>query len=118
MGYKNEELSEEATCKEIIQVQTGGGRKVKRERPIYNLDAILSVGCRVNSKCGITFRRWAIAVRDNPTDYLSKDLLTCEYYKGGLGEEKVRAIKKHRQNEVAKGQNTMDQCTSAYFCAK
>ena len=60
--YRNEELSEEATCTKIVQVQNEGGRAVKRERPIYNLDVILSVGYRVNSKRGIAFRRWANTV--------------------------------------------------------
>ena len=60
--YRNEELSEEATCTKIVQVQNEGGRVVKRERPIYNLDVILSVGYRVNSKRGIAFRRWANTV--------------------------------------------------------
>ena len=55
--YRNEELVEEATCTKIVQVQSEGGRTVKRERPIYNLDVILSVGYRVNSKRGIAFRR-------------------------------------------------------------
>ncbi|MBQ2494291.1 MAG: virulence RhuM family protein, partial [Bacilli bacterium] len=44
--------SEEATCTIIVQVQNEGGRAVKRERPIYSLDVILSVGYRVNSKRG------------------------------------------------------------------
>ena len=48
--YRNEELSEEATCTKIVQVQNEGGRAVKRERPINNLDVILSVGYCVNSK--------------------------------------------------------------------
>ena len=39
--YRNEELSEEATCIKIVQVQNEAGRAAKRERPIYNLDAIL-----------------------------------------------------------------------------
>lgn len=60
--YRNEELSEEATCTKTVQVQNEGGRAVKRERPIYNLDVILSVGYRVNSKRGIAFRRWANTV--------------------------------------------------------
>ena len=55
--YRNEELSEEATCTKIVQVQNEGGRAVKRERPIYNLDVILSVGFRVNSKRGDLFGR-------------------------------------------------------------
>ena len=60
--YRNEELSEGATCTKIVQVQNEGGRAVKRERPIYNLDVILSIGYRVNSKRGIVFRKWASSV--------------------------------------------------------
>lgn len=59
MIYGNNELSRDATCTKIIQVQSEGTRKVKRERPIYNLDAILSIGYRVNSRRGIAFRQWA-----------------------------------------------------------
>ena len=46
----NEELSEKATCTKIVQVQNEGGRAVKRERPIYNLDVILSIGYRVGAE--------------------------------------------------------------------
>ena len=57
--YTTEELSEEATCAKFAQVRQEGKRKVSREILHYNLDAIISVGYRVNSKCGTQFRQWA-----------------------------------------------------------
>lgn len=49
----------EATCAKIAQVQNEGKRTVKRNIPYFNLDMIISVGYRVNSKRGIKFRQWA-----------------------------------------------------------
>ena len=57
--YKDSELGLEATCAENAQVQLEGTRKVLRRIKLYNLDMIISVGYRVNSKRGIVFRRWA-----------------------------------------------------------
>jgi death-on-curing family protein len=57
--YRDGEIDEISTCKEYLQVQTEGGREVKRKQLVYNLDAILSVGYRVNSRRGTQFRQWA-----------------------------------------------------------
>lgn len=57
--YKENELEKEGTCKDYLQVQTEGGRKVKRTIQLYNLDIIISVGYRVNSIRGTQFRIWA-----------------------------------------------------------
>ena len=57
--YKVEELDRESTCAKIAQVQMEGNRKVTRSIPYFNLDMIISVGYRVNSKRGIKFRQWA-----------------------------------------------------------
>ena len=57
--YKDEELVREATCAKIAQVQSEGKRSVKRTIPFFNLDMIISVGYRVNSKRGVRFRQWA-----------------------------------------------------------
>lgn len=57
--YKVDELDRESTCVKIAQVQTEGKREVKRTIPYFNLDMIISVGYRVNSKRGIKFRQWA-----------------------------------------------------------
>ncbi|MBR1594571.1 MAG: virulence protein RhuM/Fic/DOC family protein [Alloprevotella sp.] len=60
--YKSEELEREATCAKIAQVQIEGQRTVRRTIPYYNLDMIISVGYRVNTKRGIKFRQWANCV--------------------------------------------------------
>ncbi|MCC7516881.1 MAG: virulence RhuM family protein [Pseudomonadales bacterium] len=57
--YRDEELSPEATCKAHLQVQTEGGRTVRRTTRFYNLEAILAVGFRVRSHRGVQFRQWA-----------------------------------------------------------
>lgn len=57
--YRSNELDKEATSAKIAQVQKEGNREVKRTITVYNLDAILSVGYRVNSKKGTAFRKWA-----------------------------------------------------------
>lgn len=57
--YTEEELSETATTEHFSVVQTEGNRQEKRKIKYYNLDAIISVGYRVNSKRGTQFRQWA-----------------------------------------------------------
>ncbi|MBR2741732.1 virulence protein RhuM/Fic/DOC family protein [Candidatus Saccharibacteria bacterium] len=60
--FKEGELSENRTCKESLQVQTEGNRTITRKVKMYNLDAIISVGYRVNSKKATDFRIWATKV--------------------------------------------------------
>lgn len=57
--YKEGELEESATTEESSVVQKEGKRQVTRNVRLYNLDAVLSVGYRVNSKRGTQFRIWA-----------------------------------------------------------
>lgn len=57
--YEDAELQENATCKKILQVQIEGKREVSRNTKFYNLDAIISVGYRVNSSKATQFRIWA-----------------------------------------------------------
>ena len=57
--YKDGELDEKSTVAKIATVQNEGNRIVKREIESYNLDVILSVGYKVNSKKATRFRRWA-----------------------------------------------------------
>ncbi len=57
--YKTKELREESTVAKIATVQIEGDRKIKREIEYYNLDVILSVGYRVDSKKATQFRIWA-----------------------------------------------------------
>ena len=57
--YNDGELDKDATCSILEQVQNEGTRKVTRRREYYNLDMIISIGFRVNSKKAIKFRTWA-----------------------------------------------------------
>ncbi|MBX2986224.1 MAG: virulence protein RhuM/Fic/DOC family protein [Bacteroidia bacterium] len=57
--YKESELDYSSTVAKNATVQTEGKRNITREIDYYNLDAIISVGYRVNSKQGTQFRIWA-----------------------------------------------------------
>ena len=60
--FSEGELGEPATAEDFSVVQTEGRRQVTRNVKHYNLDAIISVGYRVNSKRGVQFRQWATQV--------------------------------------------------------
>lgn len=60
--YKTEELERDTTIRKFRIVQTEGTRQVSREIDHYNLDAVISVGYRVNSIRATQFRRWATQV--------------------------------------------------------
>jgi len=57
--YNDQELEKSSTCSILEQVQLEGNRRVSRKREYYNLDMIISIGFRVNSKTAIKFRTWA-----------------------------------------------------------
>ena len=57
--YRENEISEAATCKEFLQVQTEAGREVRRQLKHYALPMIIAVGYRVRSTRGTQFRQWA-----------------------------------------------------------
>lgn len=59
--YSDEELTPEATVRKIRTVQTEGKREVTRELDYYNLDMIIALGYRINSKVATRFRHWATA---------------------------------------------------------
>ena len=67
--YSDGELDKDSTCQDFRQVRKEGNRNVTRSIPFYNLDMIISVGYRVNSKQGIEFRKWANQVLK---DYMLK----------------------------------------------
>lgn len=77
--YEDGELESAATCKNYLQVQTEGGRQIRRDTKFYNLDMILAVGYRVRSNVGIHFRRWASGVL---TEYMKKGFV--------LNDERLR----------------------------
>jgi hypothetical protein len=60
--YVEQELTEISTSAKIAQVQKEGMREVKREIKYYNLDAVIAVGYRVNSKKATQFRIWATQI--------------------------------------------------------
>lgn len=57
--YDQKELEESSTVRDFQTVRQEGKRQVMRNLTYYNLDAIISIGFRVNSKKGILFRQWA-----------------------------------------------------------
>ena len=81
--YKTEELDESTTCAFFAQVRKEGSRVVTRQIPYYNLDMIISVGYRVNSKRGTQFRIWANKVLKNylVKGYAINDKITQKKYK-------------------------------------
>ena len=62
--YECDELKKEATSSILELVRKEGNRTVKRKVEFYNLDAIISVGFRVNTKRGIEFRQWLCRADD------------------------------------------------------
>ena len=87
--YRDGELEEEATCAKNAQVQTEGGRQVTRMRPTYNLDAIISVGYRVNSKKATQFRIWATKVLKQ---YVVGGVAVNEYRLKQLDSKKLKNV--------------------------
>ena len=63
--YQDKELNEKETCVKYAQVKKEGNRWVNRNINFYNLDVIISIGYRVNSKKGFVFRNWALNIIKN-----------------------------------------------------
>ena len=63
--YADLELEEKSTSAIFALVQKEGNRNVERKVNYYNLDAVISVGYRVNSDRAIQFRRWALNVLED-----------------------------------------------------
>lgn len=99
--YTDGELDENSTAEEISVVQTEGSRQVKRKTKFYNLDAIISVGYRVNSRRATHFRIWATSVlkeymikgfaMDDERLKQGKTLFGKDYFRELL--ERVRSIR-------------------------
>ena len=60
--FRSKEITEDSTTRKFRVVQTEGNRQVTREILHYNLEAIISVGYRVNSIKATQFRRWATGI--------------------------------------------------------
>lgn len=99
--YAEGELSEAATTEDSSVVQTEGNRQVRRPAKFYNLDAIISVGYRVNSRRATHFRIWATGilkeymtkgfVLDDERLKQGKDAFGKDYFRELL--ERVRSIR-------------------------
>lgn len=99
--YTTHELTEEATLRKFRNVQKEGERLINREITYYNLDAIISVGYRVNSQKATRFRQWATSVlreymikgfaMDDDRLKQGSNLLEKDYFKELL--ERVRSIR-------------------------
>ena len=105
------ELPENRTCKKFLQVQTEGNRQVKREIDHYNLDMIISLGYRINSKVATKFRQWAT---ERLKEYIVKGFtLDDERLKHGGGRyfrELLQRIRDIRSSE----RNLWQQVTDIY----
>lgn len=96
--YEEGELSEDATCKDYLQVQIEGTRNVERQKKFYNLDAIISVGYRIKSTIATQFRIWAT---QKLKEYIVKGFaLNDERFKSGSSmnyftelQERIREIR-------------------------
>ncbi len=75
--YNESELDKEGTISKMEIVQNEGNRTVKRKVDFYNLDAVIAVGYRVNSKAATKFRIWATKTLK---EYITKGfviMMTC-----------------------------------------
>jgi hypothetical protein len=99
--FSEGEITENRTCKEYLQVQKEGGRNVSRKVKIYNLEAIISIGYRINSDVAIRFRQWATA---RLKEYIIKgftmdDARLKELGGGGYWKELLARIRDIRASE-------------------
>lgn len=119
--YEEQELSEKATCSKMEQVQQEGNRSVKRNLDFYNLDAIIAVGYRINSKKATKFRQWATKTLKG---YITKGfVLNEELLKNGkpFGKdyfdellEKIREIRASERRAYQKITDIFEQCSCDY----
>lgn len=119
--YKEEELEEEATTELFSIVQNEGQRNVTRKVKCYNLDAIIAVGYRVNSKKATRFRQWAtITLKEYITKgfVLNDDMLKNgkpfgkDYFEELL--ERIREIRASERRAYQKITDVFEQCSYDY----
>ena len=87
--YEDGELSESATISKMEKVQEEGGRSIRRKVKMYNLDAIISVGYRVNSRKATDFRIWATTTLKQ---YLVNGVAVNERRLKALSSEKLKDV--------------------------
>ena len=99
--YNQKELDKESTVRFFRTVQKEGARSVSRTLEHYNLDMIISVGYRVNTKRGILFRKWATEV------------LKSFFLKGYVINEHLFAIDAHLRNHDLQLENLTERVNIA-----
>ena len=119
--YEEGELDKEATCSKMEQVQQEGNRTVRRKVDYYNLDAIIAVGYRVNSKKATRFRQWATKTLK---EYITKGfVLNDDMLKNGrpFGKdyfdellERIREIRASERRAYQKITDIFEQCSYDY----
>lgn len=119
--YKEEELDEVSTTEFFSVVQNEGQRNVKRNVKCYNLDAIIAVGYRVNSKKATRFRQWATKTLK---EYITKGfVLNDDMLKNGkpFGKdyfdellERIREIRASERRAYQKITDIFEQCSYDY----
>ena len=119
--YQEQELSKEATCSKMEQVQQEGERQVKRLVDFYNLDAVIAVGYRVNSHQATAFRIWATKTLK---EYITKGfVLNDDMLKNGqpFGKdyfdellERIREIRASERRAYQKIADVFEQCSYDY----
>ena len=119
--YSEEELDEKSTAEYFSVVQKEGAREVNRKLKCYNLDAIIAVGYRVNSKKATRFRQWSTKTLK---EYITKGfVLNDEMLKNGkpFGKdyfdellEKIREIRASERRAYQKIADVFEQCSYDY----
>ena len=119
--YADGELEQTATTEKISVVRTEGTREVSRTLDHYNLDAIIAVGYRVNSKKATRFRQWATRTLK---EYIQKGfVLNDELMKNGrpFGRdyfdellERIREIRASERRAYQKIADVFEQCSYDY----
>lgn len=119
--YAEEELLQEATTEKFSVVRKEGTRNVKRTLDFYNLDVIIAVGYRVNSKKATHFRQWATKTIK---EYIQKGfVLNDEMMKNGrpFGKdyfdellERIREIRASERRAYQKIADVFEQCSYDY----
>ena len=119
--YEEEELLRDATVSKMETVQNEGGRTVRRTLDFYNLDAIIAVVYRVNSKKATRFRQWATKTLK---EYIQKGfVLNDELMKNGrpFGRdyfdellERIREIRASERRAYQKIADVFEQCSYDY----
>jgi len=119
--FESKELGRESTVKEILTVQSEGGREVSRKLDYYNLDVVIAVGYRVNSHEATQFRIWAT---NTLREFIVKGFVLdderlkqgkqfgADYFEDLL--ERIREIRASERRFYLKITDIYEQCSTDY----